>query len=89
MLVQTVVVSRLGGLVDQRGSVAQKYCAFALLHRFIADTKPKVSLSRPGGGHDQLVLMALSKAPAKGVMGSGLEGAWWGKGSSIITPRRC
>ena len=62
MVVQAIVVGHRGCLVDQRGAVAQEYCTLTTLDRLIANPQSKVCLACPGGGHDQLVLVAFTKA---------------------------
>ena len=80
---QAVSVSHLRGLVNQRGAIAQEHCALALLHGLVADAQTKVGLPSPGGGHDDLVLVAITKPLAKGIVGCQLKlaGCW----ESIIT----
>ena len=83
VLMQTVLVGHFRSLVDQRCAVTQEHRALAFLHRLTADPQAQIGLASPGGGHDHLVFVSLTKPSSKGVVGVDLKlaGCW----KSIIT----
>ena len=86
VLVHAVAIRDLGGLIDQRGAITQEDGTLALLDGLVAHPQTKVGLPGPGGGHDDLVFVALFESPAQGVVGLQLKVS--GSGESIIALTR-
>ncbi len=84
MLGQPILVGHRRGLVNQGGAVTQEHGPLAALDGLVAHSKTQVGLACPGGGHDQLVLVAITNPLAQGFMGIDLKlaGCW----ESVITP---